>query len=114
MRSFAFVGEAGMVSFSGLDGLEGVDERCSSSLATAATEVEETGPTAGSVERAGELADSVDAIVTDAALLNMPRMAARELLTEDTCESGRLVAGSEADRAVWVACAAFVSVTVSS
>ena len=88
IRSLALVGEAGIDSFSGLDGLEDV-ERCSSSFAAAATEVTEA-DSATERGRVGELDEGASA--DDAALLNIPRMAANELLTDPTCDSGRLAA----------------------
>lgn len=88
MRSLALFGEDGMDSFSGLVGLDR-EERCSISLAAAATEVDG----AASVADDGRDAGPVDAAAEYAALLNMPRIAAKELLTDPAWENGR-VAGA--------------------
>ena len=97
IRSLALVGEEGIDSFSGLEGLERGEERFSRSLAAAATEVE-VASSAAAAERPGESVaemfetetEPVRGSAEEAALLNMPRIAARELLTDPAWDSGRL------------------------
>lgn len=99
MRSLALVGDEGMESFSGLEGLELV-KRCSNSLVAAATEVADTvSPLVVGLDGESDVAAAapVRGSADEAALVMMPLSAARELETEPTWESGRAPAIHDVD-----------------